>query len=75
MTAALYSFFGICKERYSSPDVVGVLTAPRGGEEDLSTAAPVLLGDLLLLVLAVVGETLRQLLRMAQPKVLRRVVM
>ena len=36
--------------------MVGSLDCPRGGEEDLSTAAPVLLGDLLLLVLAVVGR-------------------
>ena len=62
-----------CKERYSSPDCFGVLTAPGGGEEDLDTAAPVFLGDLLLLVLAAVGETLRQLLLPAQPEVLGRV--
>ena len=36
--------------------MVGSLDCPRGGEEDLGTAAPVLLGDLLLLVLAVVGR-------------------
>jgi len=64
------------KERYSSPDWFGVLTAPGGGEGELSTAAPVFLGELLLLIL-LLWETLRQLLRMAmaQPQVLGRVVM
>jgi len=72
-TSASYAFKANCKERYSSPDGFGVLTAPGGGEEDLSTAAPVFLGDLLLLVLAAVGETLRQLLLPAQLEVLGRV--
>ena len=62
------------KERYSSPDGFGVLTFPGGGEGELSTAAqsPALLGELLLLIL-LLWETLRQLLRMAQPEVLGRV--
>ena len=55
--------------------IVGSLAAPQGGEEDLSTAAPVCLGDLLLLILTAVWETLRQLLLPAQPKVLGRVEM
>jgi len=78
-TSASYAFFGKCKEQYSSPDGLGVLTTPGGGEGELSTAAhswhsPALLGELLLLIL-LLWETLRQLLRMAQPQVLGRVVM
>ena len=59
------------KERYSSPDGFGVLTFPGGGEGELSTAAPVFLGELLLLIL-LLWETLRQLLLPAQPEVLGR---